>query len=142
MFKMELDLTSLEKAVYRLSEAVNYSHSDMAKKDEPLFQQFRNSVIQCFEFTYELCWKMLKRRLELDSPSPAIVDEFNFNDLVREGAIRGIVQDPARWINYRKFRNLTSHAYNEKMAQEVYEIALSFLDDARQLLNSLKEKNR
>lgn len=138
---MQLDLTSLEKAISQLKEAINFAHTDMAKQNIALFQQFRNSVIQCFEFTYELCWKMLKRRLELDSPTPAVIDEFSFNDLIREGAVRGYVDKPAHWIRYRKERNVTSHVYNERMAQEVYETAILFFKDAEKLLKTLLERN-
>ena len=137
---MSLQLTSLEKAVSQLKESIQFAHSDMAK-DLRIFQQFRNSVIQCFEFTYELCWKMLKRRLELDSPTPALVDEFSFNDLMREAAIRGYLADPGRWMQYRKKRNITSHVYDENMAQDVYQTALEFALDAEQLLQTLQKKN-
>lgn len=95
---MKLKLDALEKAVGRLNEAIDYSHSDMAKNDNGLFQQFRNSVIQCFKFTYELCWKMLKRQLELDAPTPAVIDELNFNDMMREAAVRGIIQNPVNLL--------------------------------------------
>lgn len=139
---MILKLTSLEKAISRLGEAIEFANSDMAKNDNRLFQQFRNSVIQCFEFTYELCWRMLKRQLEKDSPTPASIDELSFNDMVREAAVRGLVSDPVLWMDYRKQRNITSHAYNEKMAQEVYETAVKFYKDAQDLLKTLQDRNQ
>lgn len=137
---MPINLEYLESAIGRLAEAIQFSTSNLAKQDIRLFQQFRYSVIQCFEFTYELCWKTLKRRLEQDAATPALIDKFSFNDLIREAAVRGFIHDPVRWMQYRKERNMTSHAYNEKMAQEVYEIALSFFKDAEQLLKSLQER--
>ena len=138
---MALQLESLEKAIASLQEAIEFSCSKMAKEDNRLFRQFRNSVIQCFEFTYELSWKMLKRRLELDAPTPSNIDELNYNDLMREAAVRGLIQDPVLWMEYRKERNITSHAYNERMAQEVYEAAMKFFKDASELLKVLQEKN-
>jgi len=63
------------------------------------------------------------------------------NDLMREAAIRSYVADPLRWMQYRKKRNITSHVYDENMAQDVYETALAFSSDAMQLLKKLREKN-
>ena len=138
---MGLKLNSLKQAVDQLQEAIEFSYSELAKNNDRLFKQFRNSVIQCFEFTYELCWKMLKRQLMLDAPTPVGIDELSFNDMMREAAIRGLVDDPVQWMRYRKERNVTSNAYDEKMAQEVYNIALIFLKDAEKLLKKLQEKN-
>src|SRR5437870_5279548 len=130
---MVLKLTPLEQALARLGEAIEFANSDMARKDKRLFQQFRNSVKQCFEFTYELCWLTLKRQLEKDSLTSTAIDELNYNYMMREAAVRGLVADPLVWMDYRKQRNITSHAYNEKMAQEVYETALKFYKDAEKL---------
>ncbi|MBV8802738.1 MAG: nucleotidyltransferase substrate binding protein [Gammaproteobacteria bacterium] len=138
---MILNLASLKKTISCLNEAIEFSHSDMAKQNEKIFEQFRNSVIQCFEFTYELSWKMLKRRLELDSPTPAAIDELSFNDMIREAAVRGYINEPVQWIKYRKERNITSHAYDEKLAQEIYKTAIHFLKDAQQLFLNLDRKN-
>jgi nucleotidyltransferase substrate binding protein (TIGR01987 family) len=139
---MELKLNPLEQALARLSEAIEFANSDMARNDKRLFQQFRNSVIQCFEFTYELSWRTLKRQLEKDSPTPAAIDELNFNDMIREAAVRGLISDPAAWMDYRKQRNITSHAYNEKMAQDIYEGTLQFYKDAEKLLKALQDRNQ
>jgi nucleotidyltransferase substrate binding protein (TIGR01987 family) len=138
---MKLKLTSLKKAIGRLKEAIEFSHSDMALQNEKLFEQFRNSVIQCFEFTYELSWKMLKRQLELDVPTPSIIDELSYNDMIREAAVRGYIDEPVQWIKYRKERNITSHAYDEKLSQEIYKTAIQFLKDAEQLFLNLDRKN-
>jgi hypothetical protein len=56
-----------------------YAQSDAALADPDLREQLRNSVIQCFEFTYELSWKMLKHHLETTEPSPdpAVLDWLN-----------------------------------------------------------------
>jgi nucleotidyltransferase substrate binding protein (TIGR01987 family) len=138
---MKLKLTSLKKAISRLREAIEFSLSDMAEQNEKLFEQFRNSVIQCFEFTYELSWKMLKRQLELDVPTPSVIDELSYNDMIREAAVRGYIDEPVQWIKYRKERNVTSHAYDEKLAQEIYKTAIQFLKDAEQLFLNLDKKN-
>jgi len=59
-----LDLAPLQKALDSLAFAV-----DRTEREKP-DDMPGDSVIQRFEYTCELCWKMLKRRLELDAPSP------------------------------------------------------------------------
>ena len=61
---MSLDFSSLATAIGQLENSIAFAESDMAQSNDDLFEQLRNSVIQCFEFTYELSWKMLKRYLE------------------------------------------------------------------------------
>jgi nucleotidyltransferase substrate binding protein (TIGR01987 family) len=132
---VDLDLTSFAKALATLDRAIRRSRS------EPEDEEVRDSVIQRFEYTYELAWKMLKRRLELDSPSPQSVDALSFRDLIREGAERGLVDTPQAWFGYREMRNITSHTYNEEKARQVYEAALRFYDDASLLHDRLSLKN-
>ncbi len=130
-----LDLTPLQKALESLAFAID--RTEREKPDDML----RDSVIQRFEYTYELCWKMLKRRLKLDAPSPEAVDEMSFRELIREGAERGLIDDPVAWFNYREKRNLTSHIYDEDIARNVYQAALAFLPDAKSLFAALQKRN-
>lgn len=138
---MPLDLTPLQIALGQLETALGFAVSEQAGKDPALFRQFRNSVIQCFECTYELAWKMLKRQIEADSPSPEAVDAMSFRELIREGAERGLIQEPARWFAWREARNRSSHVYREDTAQVVYEAAQPFWQDASALLAALQERN-
>jgi nucleotidyltransferase substrate binding protein (TIGR01987 family) len=131
---MHLDFSSLKKAVYSLERALQRAHS--APQDEEL----RDAVIQRFECTYELCWKMLKRQLELEAPSPTEIDGLSFRDLLREAAQRGIIKDIERWMDYRELRNLTTHTYDEQKAQDVYQAAANFHRDALTLLEFLERR--
>ncbi|MDQ6972459.1 MAG: nucleotidyltransferase substrate binding protein [Mariprofundaceae bacterium] len=130
-----LDLTPLQKALDSLAFAVD--RTEREKPDDML----RDSVIQRFEYTYELCWKMLKRRLQLDIPSPEAIDAMSFREMIREGAERGLIDDPRAWFNYREKRNLTSHTYDAEIAKDVYQAALAFLNDAKLLLAMLQQRN-
>jgi len=130
-----LDLSSLQKALDSLAFAVE--RTEREKPDDML----RDSVIQRFEYSYELCWKMLKRRLEMDVPSPGAVDAMSFREMIREGAERGLIDDPVAWFNYREKRNLTSHTYDGEVARDVYQAALVFLTDAKNLLAALQKRN-
>lgn len=131
---MALDLSSLNKAINNMERAVN--RSQRTPDDEEL----RDAVIQRFEYTYELCWKMLKRQLEEESPHPSAVDALSFRDLLREGAEKGMIRCVEDWFVYREQRNITAHTYDENKAISVYNTALNFLPDARDLLNELEKR--
>lgn len=138
---MTLDLSSLRDAFASLEKSMGFLFSDMAK-DSDLREQFRNSSIQCFEFTHELAFKMLKRQLELMTADPASVDSMAYMDIVRSGAEAGLIVDVERFRDYRVKRNITSHAYNERKAEEIVSVLKDFRDDIRYLLAELEKRNR
>lgn len=130
---MKLDYSALTRAVARLRKGI--ARAESARDDEEL----RDAVIQRFEYTFELAWKMLKRRLEADAAVPSAVDRMSFRDLLREAAEKGLVADPERWMFYREQRNLTSHVYDADKAAEVYQTACAFVHEAQRLLTALTE---
>lgn len=135
-----LDLTSLEDASSQLKTAIDFSISDLAKSDVKIFEQFRNSVVQCFEYTYELSVKSLRRYIELTSDNPSLVDDWEFKELIREAAVRGIIEKPQDWFDYRKLRNISSHAYSRSKAEEVYQKAENLYYSSQSLISFLKSK--
>lgn len=139
---MSIDFSPLEKAIKQLEKSLSYATSDLAKNDAGLFEQLRNSVIQCFEFTYELSHKMLKRHLEESAASPEEIDFSTFQNIVRTGNEKGLLRsDWQRWKAYRQARTDSSHAYDEGKAQAVYEIAADFLAEARFLYAQLMSRS-
>jgi nucleotidyltransferase substrate binding protein (TIGR01987 family) len=138
---MKLDLSSLRDALTALEKSLRFLSSEMAK-DPDLREQFRNSAIQCFEFTHELAFRMLKRQLERMSADPASVDTMNYMDLIRSGAEAGLVADVARFRDYREKRNITSHTYDVAQAEKIAAVLESFREDVRHLLSELERRNR
>ncbi len=137
---MPLDFTPLEKAISQLDKSLKFAHSPRAKEDPELFEQLRNSVIQCFEFTYELSHKMLRRFLKENAASPDDFESITFAGLIRTGNEQGLLRsDWENWKTYRQARTDSSHTYDEKKAVAVYAVAQDFLAEARflheQLLN-------
>ena len=55
------------------------------------------------------------------------------------GARFKLIARPDAWFAYRRQRNLTSHTYDESVAEEVAKNAIQFLEDARQLLLALQK---
>ena len=98
-------------------------------------------VIQNFEIVYELGFKMLRRQLEAESASPGEVDAFNFRDVLRAGAEKGLIADVEAWLHYRQMRNITAHTYDHDKARQVHEGTRLFLTDARALLAALDARN-
>lgn len=98
-------------------------------------------VIQNFEIVYGLGFKMLRRQIEAESASPDEVDTFNFRDVLRVGAEKGLIADVEAWLRYRQMRNITAHTYDHNKAQQVYQGALLLASDARALLAALETRN-
>ncbi len=138
---MALDLTSLQKAVSSLERAIKVAEV-MIKGvvDTDQEEVIRAGVIQNFEFTYELCWKFMKRWLELNVGG-ATLDGATRKELFRMAAESQLISDVDDWMEYHEARNETSHTYDNDKADDVYKISLKFSDDAKQLLAILEKKN-
>lgn len=135
---MMLDYSPLENAIRQLETSLAYSRSELAQSHAGLFEQLRNSVIQCFEFTYELSHKMLKPHLMEGAASPEEVESGSFRNLIRTANEKGLLRsDWSRWKEYRQARNDSSHTYDLRKAEVVYAIAPDFLEEARHLYRKL-----
>jgi nucleotidyltransferase substrate binding protein (TIGR01987 family) len=104
--------TEFDRAVNALDEALQLLQSSGG--DEKLRKALRDSLIQRFEFCYELAWKCLKLWLEDKG-----VDARNPKDVLRESAGQGFLHDVAGWTAVHENRNLTSHTYDEAQAEKV-----------------------
>lgn len=137
---MSLDFSSLANAIGQLEKSIAFAKSDLAQHNEDLFEQVRNSVIQCFEFTYELSWKMLKRQLEETVANPDEIGNCSFQTLIRIGNEHGLLRsDWLQWKIFRQARTNSSHTYDADKAEEVYKIAHDFLEEARFLHGRLMD---
>ena len=138
---MVLDLSSLKKAISSLENAINFANKKIKGQVDTIEEEvIRAGVIQSFEFTYELCWKFMKRWLETNLGDPNI-DGLSRKELFRIAAESQLITDVEAWFIYIKARNKTSHIYNQEIAQEVYDSAFPFLHSARELLKNLEKKN-
>jgi nucleotidyltransferase substrate binding protein (TIGR01987 family) len=137
-----LDLTSLKKATnsLRIALKVASKYAEMKEKDIDTRDTLRAGVIQNFEFTYELCWKFMKRWLENELGS-ASVDGLARKQLFRLAAEHHLINDVENWMEYHEQRNETSHAYDATTAEEIYESAQKFIFDAEKLLAALEQHN-
>ncbi len=130
-----IDLTSFKKALASLFEVIKIYNSDKTNLIT------RDSMIQRFEYTYSISLKMIKRYLASGAFVFANIDGMTFNEMIRQANKMGILRSNLeRWDIYRQKRNLTSHTYDEKIAQDVASIIEDFALEAKYLLEKLKEK--
>jgi len=126
-----LNLEPLEKAIEQLKYGINQS------KVDPDNDLLRDGVIQRFEYTMDLSWKMIQRYLK----HIAQVEESAIRtkkDLFREAGRLGLISNVEAWFGYYEARNETSHTYDPQIAESVFEQAELFLPDAISLLEALK----
>ena len=129
-----IDFTPLARALARLEEGLALARAD------PASDIIRDGVIQRFEFTYELSWKMLKRHLERVTADTGQADTMTFFQLIRAGSERGLVRsDVHEWKRFRDARGITSQIYDLDKALEVFAVIPDFAEEVRHLLERLTE---
>jgi len=120
-----LDTTSLCRAIKSFENAVRiYKTLDDVPEDEKAV--IGAGVIQNFEFTYELCWKVMKRWIEMNV-DPLLVDGVTRHDLFRLAAENKLIADVDKWMDFHRARNRTSHIYDEEVAKAVLAAAFEAL---------------
>ena len=93
-----------------------------------------DATIQRFEFTFELAWKFLNdfffgRGLELNYPK----------EIIKEAFVVNLINDESIWIKMLRDRNMTSHAYDEKLADEIFSRIKLYVPELRNLLKNVEE---
>jgi len=121
--KLQLDL--FEKALLKLKDALSQNETEYV----------RDSVIQRFEFTFEMAWKSL-RRILLDRGENVPDSAY---ETLQAAFKAGLIKDADLWRDIRDNRNSTSHTYQEivaiKVAAFIRGTATSAFDE---LLTTLK----
>lgn len=75
----------------------------------------KQGAIQAFEYTHELAWKVLADFIK-DKGNAEI---FGSKDATREAFSLGLIHNGTLWMDMIKNRNLTSHTYNQELADEI-----------------------
>ena len=128
-----IDLSSLTKALNSLDEIIER----FGRESED--NAIRDAVIQRFEYTFSLAVKILIRYLKQNLPD--IQDSFTFNETIREANKMGLLlSDLEKWTIFRQKRNLSSHTYNEEIANEVVSVVKDFDREIHYLLKKLSAK--
>ena len=72
-------------------------------------------LIQAFEYTHELAWKLMKAYLSYQGNE----DVYGSRDATRIFFNLGLIEDGDGWMQMIKDRNRTSHTYNEDTAASI-----------------------
>ncbi|MBN6069696.1 nucleotidyltransferase substrate binding protein [Aggregatibacter actinomycetemcomitans] len=84
----------------------------------------KEGIIQRFEFTHELAWKLMQDILQVEG----VADILGSRTATRMAFNRGLIQQGDIWLEMVKSRNITVHTYDEKiLAQEFSKIMTLYL---------------
>ena len=108
--RWEQKLNSYRKALSRLAEVVN------VMKVRQLNDFEADGLIQRFEFTFELAWKLMKSYADYQGTDKEIMGS---RDAVRWAFENKLIVDSDVWMEMIKRRNDTSHNYDEDTAADV-----------------------
>lgn len=139
---MPLELGTLRNSITALADllAVSENSVRMGQLSEVERAGIRAGVIQNFEVTYELCWKLIARWLSINV-NPEVVDGVTRRQLFRIAAENRLIPDVDLWMQHNESRNATAHIYDEEKAMMVYRATREFAHDARRLLRELEARN-
>jgi len=132
-----LDLESLRNAVTALEGAAAEYNGNASSGNIRLLDALRYGVIKNFEVAYELCWKYMKKWLEMNI-SPDIVQGVSRREFYRIACENGLIPDVLEWWNFHDSRNRTVHVYCATTAEEVFNAALRFIAAAKKFTADLE----
>ena len=118
---------NFKKALLQLESAVELS------QERSLSQLEKQGVIQAFEFTHELAWNVLKDYLE-DQGEQNIRGS---KDATRSAFKVSLISDGELWMAMIQSRNISSHTYDEAIAELLF---VSIVDDYFPLFVTLESE--
>ena len=107
--------SNYRKALAKLSKAVDIVSSQM-EEDEDVDELLEEGLIQRYEYTHELAWKVMKDYAEYQG----ITGMSGSRDAIRQTLQFGLI-DNENWMRSISDRNLTSHQYDEDTAKAIVE---------------------
>lgn len=119
-------LEQFGKALQRLEEALQRS----ADNDSLVI----DATIQRFEFTFELCWKTLKKKLNEEG-----IDAATPRNVLQKAYAAGWLENEQIWLNMLRDQNLTSHTYREEQALDIFARIPSYCREFRKLYTSIAD---
>lgn len=114
---------NFQRAFLLLREAMERPLSELSQLE-------KEGVIQRFEYTFELAWKVLKDKMENDG---LILDQVSPKAVVRQAYAAKYIDKPETWLRMIGDRNLMSHTYDfvkfEAVIQSIAREYLPMLQD-------------
>ena len=127
MTKAEFSLKALKLALATLEEGLGAPPKNALERD---------GVIQRFEYTFELSWKMIRKGLLLlgknqVSASPKL--------LIRDAFSESWITSVEQWFEFLEARNDSSHTYDQRRSDWVYSVAVRFPKEVHHLILELEK---
>lgn len=115
---------AFSRAIVRLEEVLELDKTDIT----------RDSAIKRFEICFDLAWKSIKNYarnegVECNSPRMCFKTAFKLN----------LIDYDEKWLKSIEDRNTTSHLYNEKSADQVYQRLSEYRSLFKSLLSRLEK---
>lgn len=126
----------MEKLNFRIREFERALNSLKEVLKEPYSVIVRDSSIKRFEYTFDLMWKSLKDYLNFsegilcNSPKKCFREAFNVGIIDEE--------QTTMLIEMTDDRNLTSHTYIEKIAENIYSKISTYVNLMELILRKIK----
>ncbi|MGB6127909.1 MAG: nucleotidyltransferase substrate binding protein [Psychrilyobacter sp.] len=123
-------ISDYKNALERLKEAIEESKVIDSST-------IKDGVIQRFEFTLELSWKVMKYFLNSEGLTEAKAPR----STIRTGFNNEIIQDAKLWIDMIEDRNLTTHTNSQSTSEEIYgKIINSYYKELEDFYLNVKDK--
>lgn len=132
-----LDIEPLRGAVRALGGAIDVYNRNLPDADSVLRDTLRSGVIKNFEVAYELCWKYMKKWLEMNI-GPDVVTGVHRREFYRIARENGLIPDVKAWWKFHESRNETVHVYDLEVAVDIFEVSQVFLPAAQQFIVDLE----
>jgi nucleotidyltransferase substrate binding protein (TIGR01987 family) len=131
-------LVTLKRSIELSEECEKAFKNDSSVRNKEFFIGMRDSMIQRFEFSFDLFWKTLKvyltevEKVVSDSASPRLI----LRDCVQNGVMSETEGNQA--MDMLDSRNMTSHTYREEIAVSEAEKIPEYYNLMQTVTNRLK----
>lgn len=107
--------SNYRKALVKLTQAVDLLFNQ-TKGETVMDELLQEGLVQRFEYTHELAWKVMKDYAEYQG----YTDVRGSRDAIRKALEMGLIDDK-RWMETIEDRYLTVHNYDNEIASEIYD---------------------
>lgn len=106
------------------------------ENDSIIKDGLRDSIIQRFEFTAELSWKLMKKYLDEN----LVIELYSPRSIIKESFKQDLIENGEIWLDILEDRNLTSHTYDENTANRIKDnIVNKYVLEFEKFLKKIKE---
>ncbi|OOF35822.1 nucleotidyltransferase substrate binding protein [Rodentibacter heidelbergensis] len=114
-------------------KAVHYLANEVEKYANTDLDIIKKGIIQSFEITHELAWKLLQDILKYQGE----VELWGSKSATRLAFNRGLIQNGEIWLDMIESRNITVHTYDENILNKEFN---KVVKDYLPLFIQLKER--